>query len=157
MSNNPPPYGPPPGAGQPYGPPPGSGQPYGPPPGQPGFPGGPQPAYGTPYGAPGYGVPQGGPTKKWYQRWWVWLVAVIAVIIIVVVVVAVIFGGKYALESKIKEVLKDQGFTVSDVNCPNNIDTDKGNEYNCTAVINGQERSLHVRFDADRHFILTSN
>jgi galactitol-specific phosphotransferase system IIB component len=77
------------------------------------------------------------------------------VIIIAAVVVGAVVGSKYQLESKIKDVLQDQGYTVSDVNCPNGIDTDKGNSYDCTAVINEKEQTVHVRFDEDRHFILT--
>jgi hypothetical protein len=169
MSDNPPyppqggqpPYGPPPGAGQPP-----EGYPQGPPgygasqptqafpaPGQPGQPYG-QPAYGTPYGQPGYGEPP--KSKKWYQRWWVWLVAVIAVIIIALVVVGVVFGStKYQLESKIKDAAKKQGVTISSVHCPDSINTDEGNTYTCTAVIDGKSANLLVKFVSDRNFTIT--
>ncbi len=108
----PPPGSPPPGGQQPPGGYPQGGYPQGgypPPPGQQppggypagGYPAGGypqgqypqgqyppgQPAYGTPYGAPaGFGAPPVRPSKKWYQRWWVWLVGVIAVGIIAAVV-----------------------------------------------------------------------
>jgi Domain of unknown function (DUF4333) len=148
---------PPPGYGQQppapgYGqqPPPGYGQPPQPGYGQPG-----QPAYGSPYAQPGFAPPINQPGKRWYKRWWVWLVAAIAVIIIAFVVIGAVVGSKYQLESKIKSVLQDQGLTVSNVSCPNGIDTDKGNSYNCTATIDGQQRTLHVNFDSDRHFIVT--
>jgi hypothetical protein len=170
MSNNPPPYGPPPGSGQPYGQPPAP--PYGqpaPPYGQPappygqqpgGYPGAPgQPAYGTPYGAPGqgaFGAPPGGrTTKRWYQRWWVWVVAALAVIIILIVVLVAVFGNKYALESKIKDLAKQQNITLTNLNCPNNIDTDAGHTYTCTADVDGQPKRLLVNFVTDRHFTLT--
>ncbi len=145
-----PPYGQP-GGQPPYGPP-GGQPPYGPPGGQ-----GPYapPAYGTPYGPPGGfgGAPYGQPPKKWYQRWWVWLVIVVAVIIIGFVIVAVIFRGKFALESKLKEVIKDQGHSVSSVSCPNDVNTDAGHSYDCSATIDGVKQTVHVTFVTDRHFI----
>jgi hypothetical protein len=164
MSNNPPPYGPPPGSGQPYGQPPAP--PYGQQPAPPygqqpaGYPGAPgQPVYGTPYGAPGqgaFGAPPGGrPSKRWYQRWWVWLVFVIALIIIGFVIFAVLRGNKYALESKIESVLKSQNHQVSNVNCPDNIDTDKGHSYNCTATVDGATRTIHVSFIQDKTFLIS--
>ncbi len=168
MSNDPPSYppaGPPPGGygGQPpggYQPPPGGYQPPPPPGGyqQPppgGYQQGPyqQPAYGTPYGSPaGFGAPPVRPTKKWYQRWWVWVVAALAVLIIAGVVLAGVFGNKYQLESKIKDALKGNGLTVSDVNCPNSINTDAGHTYTCTGIVNGIKRNLLVNFVTDRHF-----
>src|SRR5205085_11597957 len=118
MSNDPPSYppaGPPPGQQPPggYPPPPGQQPPGGYPGGgypaggypQGGYPQGGQyppgqPAYGAPYGAPGgFGAPPLPPSKKWYQRWWVWVVGVAAVLIIAGVVVAALVGNKYALES----------------------------------------------------------
>jgi hypothetical protein len=180
MSNDPPSYppaGPPPGGygGQPpggyqpppggYQPPPGGYQQQPPPPGgyqqQPppgGYQQGPyqQPAYGTPYGAPaGFGAPPVRPTKKWYQRWWVWLVGVIAIGIIAIVVVAFTNRNQYALESKLKSVIKDNGHTISNVHCPSGINTDKGHSYNCTATVDGQSATLHVVFVTDRHFVVT--
>ena len=79
-----------------------------------------QPGYGAPYGAPGgFGAPAGRPTKKWYQRWWVWVVGVLAILIIAIVVFAALSGNKYALESKIKDTLKKAtACTVSNVNVP---------------------------------------
>ena len=171
MSNNPP-Y-PPPGGQPPYSPPPGQGQPPGgypqggyppsgptqavpgygqqpPPYGAPG-----QPAYGAPLGQPGYGQPPS-PSKRWYQRWWVWLVAVVGVLIIALIVFGVVAGNKYALESKIKSALQDAGHTASNVSCPNNINTDKGHTYVCTATVDGQQTSLNIRFDEDRHFLVTA-
>jgi hypothetical protein len=160
MSNNPPPYGPPPGGGQPYGPPPGGGQPYGQPQQGPGPygppPGGPQPAFGTPYGgAPAYGFPPAGPTKKFYQRWWFWLLVVIALLVIAGIIWAYFRGNKYALESKIKDVEKDRGHTVADVNCPDSINTDSGHTYICTATLDGQPRQLLVDFVEDKKFTVT--
>jgi hypothetical protein len=157
MSNNPP-YPPAGGDQPPYGPPPGQGQPpQGPPQGgypsgQPGQPG--QPAYGAPYAQPGFAPPNNRPSKKWYKRWWVWVVAAIAVIIIAFFVFAAIFGNKYQLESKIKDAYKDQGATASDVSCPSNIETDKGNTYTCTATVNGKETSVLVTFVNDGNFTL---
>jgi hypothetical protein len=174
-----PPYGPPPGQGQPQGgypqggyPPSGypqsgypqSGYPQGgPPQGPPGYgqqqpqPYGPpgQPAYGAPLGQPGYGQPPS-PSKRWYQRWWVWLVAAIGVIIIALIVFGVVVGNKFALESKIKSARQDAGHTASNVSCPNNINTGKGHTYVCTANVDGQQTSLNIRFDTDRHFLVTS-
>jgi Domain of unknown function (DUF4333) len=178
MSNDPPSYppaGPPPGGygGQPpggYQPPPGGYQPppggyqQQPPPGgyqQPppgGYQQGPyqQPAYGTPYGSPaGFGAPPVRPTKKWYQRWWVWVVAALAIIIIAVVVLAKVFGNKYQLQDKIQSTLKGAGHTVSNVDCPNSINTDRGHTYNCTAVVDGRNVTLHVTFVSDRHFVVS--
>jgi hypothetical protein len=173
MSNNPP-Y-PPPGGGQPpYGPPPGQGQPpggypQGPPPpgygqqGPPGYgqpappvygqPG--QPAYGAPYAQPGFGPPTGS-SKRWYQRWWVWVVAVIGIIIVALIVFGAIAGNKYALESKIKDALHNAGHTVSNVNCPTSINTGKGHTYVCTATVDGSPTSLNINFDEDRHFLITN-
>ena len=177
MSNNPP-Y-PPPGEQPPYGPPPGQGQPQGgypqggyppsgypqggPPQGPPGYgqqqPYG-QPGYGAPYGPPGYGQPGYGqppsPAKHWYQRWWVWLVAAIAVALMALIVFFIVERTKFELESKIKSALQDAGHTASNVSCPNNINTDKGHTYVCTANVDGQQTSLDIRFDADRHFLVTS-
>ncbi len=165
MSENPPPYQPP-GGNQPYGPPgqppqgpgapaPGYGAPqpgYGTP--QPGY-GAPQPAYGTPYGAPGgFGGPPPAPGKRWYQRWWVWLVAVLAVIIIAVVVFAALRGNKYALESKIKDTAKSEGIALTNLKCPDSIDTGKGHEYTCTADISGQPATLRIKFVEDRKFTI---
>ncbi len=155
-------YQPPPGGYQPppggYQPPPGGYQPppggYQPPPGQqyPPYPPG-QPGYGAPYGAPGgFGAPAGRPTKKWYQRWWVWVVGVVAILIIAGVVFAALRGNKYALESKIKDTLKGNGLTVSNVNCPNSINTGAGHSYTCTALVNGTQHNLFVQFVTDRHF-----
>jgi hypothetical protein len=185
MSNDPPSYppaGPPPGGygGQPpggyqpppggYQPPPGGYQPppggYQPPPGgypqqQPppgGYQQGPyqQPAYGTPYGAPGgFGAPPFRPSKKWYQRWWVWVVIAIAVIIIALVIFGVLRGNKYALQDKIQSTLKNAGHTVSNVSCPNSINTGKGHTYDCTAVVDGKSVTLHVDFTSDRHFVVS--
>jgi Domain of unknown function (DUF4333) len=179
MSNDPPSYppaGPPPGGygGQPpggYQPPPGGYQPppggyqQQPPPGgyqqQPppgGYQQGPyqQPAYGTPYGSPaGFGAPPVRPTKKWYQRWWVWVVAALAIIIIAVVVLAKVFGNKYQLQDKITSTLKNAGHTVSNVNCPNSINTDRGHTYSCTAVVDGKNVTLRVAFVTDRHFVVS--
>ena len=147
MSENPP-------ASGPYGPPPGSGQPYGQPaPQAGGYPG--QPAYGTPYGPPGgYGGPPAR-SKKWYQRWWVWLIAVIALVIIGLVIFGLLRGNKYVLESKIRDLGKDQGITITNVDCPDTIDTDAGNQYDCTADVDGTQRTLHVNFTRDRFFVLT--
>ena len=100
-------------------------------------------------------MPPGRSSKRWYQRWWVWLVAVIAIVIIGVVVLLGVFGSKYQLESKITDLAKDQGQTISDVDCPNAIDTDKGNEYDCTAVLAGKDVILHVRFVSDRTFTIS--
>ena len=151
MSNNPPyppPGGQPPG-GYPQGPPGyGQPQPFGPP-GQPG-----QPAYGAPYGQPNF-APPNQPSKRWYQRWWVWLVAAIALIIVALVIVGALFGNKYQLETKIKSALQNAGHTASNVSCPNNINTDKGHTYVCTATVDGQQTSLNINFDADRHFLIT--
>jgi hypothetical protein len=161
MSNDPPSYPP---AGQPPGgygsqPPGGYQQPPGgyqqQPPGgyqQPGgYPqqGGFQPAYGAPAG---FGAPPVRPTKKWYQRWWVWVVAAIAILIIAGVVIAGLFGNKFQLESKIKDALQNNGLTVSNVNCPNSINTDAGHSYTCTGTVNGVKRNLLVNFVTDRHF-----
>jgi hypothetical protein len=172
MSDNPP-Y-PPPGEQPQYGPPPGQGQPQGgypqggypqsgPPQGPPGYgqqpaqPYGPpgQPAYGAPLGQPGYGQPVNQPGKRWYKRWWVWLIAVIVLIGILIGIFGRNHASGFQLESKIKSAFKDQGISVADVNCPNSIDTDKGHSYVCTATVNGQETSLNIRFDEDRHFLVT--
>ena len=176
MSNNPP-Y-PPPGEQPPYGPPPGQGQPQGgypqggyppsgypqggPPQGPPGYgqqqPYG-QPGYGAPYGPPGYGQPGYGqppsPSKRWYQRWWVWVVAGLAFLIVAFIVLVAIFGSnKYQLESKIKDAFKQQGVSVTNVQCPNTIDTNAGNSYTCSADIDGAQRTLDVNFDSDQHFMV---
>jgi hypothetical protein len=184
MSNNPPypppgeqpPYGPPPGQGQPQGEYPQSGYPQGgyppggypqsgypqsaPPQGPPGYgqqqPYGPpgQPAYGAPYGQPGYGQPPS-PSKRWYQRWWVWLVAALALLIVAFIVLVAIFGSnKYQLESKIKDAFKEQGVSATNVHCPNTIDTNAGNSYTCSADIDGAQRTLDVNFDSDQHFMV---
>jgi hypothetical protein len=115
-----------------------------------------QPAYGAPYGAPGgFGAPVGPPSKRWYQRWWVWVVAALAVIIIGLVVIGALRGNKYALESKIKSTVQGAGHTVSNVSCPNSINTGKGHSYDCTAVVDGSNTTLHVTFVTDRHFVVT--
>ena len=112
-----------------------------------------QPGYGSPYGAPaGFGAPGGPPSKRWYQRWWVWVVGVLAILIIAIVVFAAVRGNKYALESKIKDTLKSNGLSVSNVNCPNSINTGAGHSYTCTASINGVQHNLLVQFVTDRHF-----
>ena len=157
MSNNPPPYGTAPDPGQqPYGPPPGAGQPYGPPPRRNpgGFPGQ-QPAYATPYGPPGgFGAPPAR-SKKWYQRWWVWLIIVGVVVIGGAIGWGVNHVSKYQLQDKIKEAFSDQNRTLTDVKCPGNVKTDKGSTATCTAVENGKTETLRVVFDEDRHFIVT--
>ncbi len=148
MSENPP-------ASGPYGPPPGSGQPYGQPaPQQGGYPG--QPAYGTPYGPPGGFNNAPAPSKRWYQRWWVWLIIVIVIAGIAVFVFGRNHVSKYQLQDKIKDAFQDQGKTVSDVKCPNNVNTDRGSTTTCTAVFQGQTLTLNIRFDEDRHFIVTT-
>ena len=86
---------------------------------------------------------------------WVWVVGVIALIIIAIVVAAALVGNKYALESKIKSALQDAGHTASNVSCPNDINTGKGHTYVCTATVDGQQTSLNINFDADRHFLIT--
>jgi hypothetical protein len=172
MSNNPP-Y-PPPGGGQPpYGPPPGEGQPpsgypQGPPPpgygqqGPPGYgqpappvygqPG--QPAYGTPYAQPGFGPPPGR-SKRWYQRWWVWLIIVIVLLIGAAIAFGVNHASGYQLASKIKDEAKTENVSISDVKCPDTINTDKGHTYTCTATISGKPSTLLITFIADKRFTIT--
>ena len=165
MSDNPPPYQPP-GGSQPYGgPPSGENPPSYPPGGGQGYPapppayGPPQPAYGTPYGPPGqagFGPPPGGaPTKRWYQRWWVWLVIVLGLIIVAIVVVAVVRGNKYLLESKIKDEAKKENVQLTNLHCPNDINTDKGHVYTCTADIAGKPASLLITFIENKKFTIT--
>jgi Domain of unknown function (DUF4333) len=145
MSNNPP-Y-PPPG-GYPQGPPPGYGQ-QGPPIYSP--PG--QPAYGTPYAQPGFGPPSGR-SKRWYQRWWVWLIIVIALLIIAAVAFGVNHASGYQLASKIKDEAKTENVPISNVKCPDTINTDKGHTYSCTAIVNGKASSLRIVFVADKRFTI---
>ena len=115
-----------------------------------------QPAYGTPYGAPGgFGAPPGQRSKKWYQRWWVWLVAVIAIIIIAAVIFGVANRNQFALESKIKDVLKSNGHSVSNVHCPSGINTGAGHSYDCTAKVDGSTTVLHVTFVTNKHFVVS--
>lgn len=164
MSNNPP-YPPPPGqegqgqqpGGYPQGPPPpGYGQ-QGPPNysqptvpvyGQPG-----QPAYGTPYAQPGFPPPerQG---KRWYKRWWVWVVAVIAVVIIAAVVFGRNHASGYQLADKIKDEAKTENVSISNIKCPDSINTDKGHTYTCTATISGKPSSLLITFIEDKRFTI---
>jgi hypothetical protein len=156
MSNNPP-YPPPPGSGQPpYGPPGGQQPPpYGAPGGQPAY-GQPQPAYGAPYGppgSPGFGAPPA-TGKRWYQRWWVWLLIVIGIAVIAIVIVAIVNGNKYALESKIKDEAKKDNITLTNLSCPNNINTSRGHTYDCTATLNGTPSTLHITFVQDRKFTI---
>jgi hypothetical protein len=82
----------------------------------------------------------------------VWVVAAIGILIIAGVVLASVFGNKYALESKLKEALKDNGHTVSKVTCPNSINTGAGHTYQCTAVVDGETRTETVMFIGGRRF-----
>jgi hypothetical protein len=41
------------------------------------------------------------------------------------------------------------------VSCPDNINTDKGHSYDCTATVDGQSVTLHVLFTSDRHFVVS--
>jgi hypothetical protein len=85
----------------------------------------------------------------------VWVVGVLAVIIIAIVVLAATVGNKYALESKIKDLAKNQGINLTNLHCPNGINTGKGHTYTCTGNIDGVQHNLLVDFIADRKFTLT--
>jgi hypothetical protein len=179
MSNDPPPYPPypPPEGGQQPGGYPGGGNPAGgyPGGGNPagGYPGGGYPAggypagsyppgpptYGTPYGPPGqagFGSPPGGSrSKRWYQRWWVWLIIVVVVVVVAGIAYGVNHVSGYQLEKKIKDAFSARSITVTNVHCPSNVKTDKGSTTSCTGVINGVTRTFDIEFDSDRHFIVT--
>jgi hypothetical protein len=79
---------------------------------------------------------------------------VIALIIIGFVIFAVLRGNKYALESKIESYFKSQHQSVSNVNCPDNIDTDEGHAYTCTATVNGSPTTVRVNFIQDKLFTI---
>ncbi len=147
-------------------PPPGYPQPY---PGQPGAP--PPPGYPQPYpGQPGAPLPPGYPQpypgqpgaagvakKPFYKRRW-FLIAV--PLVIVLAIVGVLFSNRatgYELGSALKSaLLKEPGVnSVDNVHCPGSVNTDKGHTYTCQATLNGKPFDLNVRFDADRHFLVT--
>src|SRR5665213_4566696 len=77
----------------------------------------------------GFGAPPVRPTKKWYQRWWVWLVAVIAVGIIAAAAFGFAHRNQFALESKIKDLAKKESINLSNLRCPSSINTGKGHTY----------------------------
>jgi hypothetical protein len=41
------------------------------------------------------------------------------------------------------------------VDCPSNVNTDKGSATSCTGVVNGTTHTFDIRFDQDRHFLVT--
>ena len=175
-----PPYGPPAGGYPQY---PQGGQPQYPQGGQPQYPQGGQPQYppggyqggygpggyqapppgqpnygNTPYGPPGaqFGQPPGAsPGKRWYKRWWVWLIVVAALIVVGLGIWGANHVSGYQLASKVKDAFSAQGKTITDVKCPENVNTDKGSTTTCTAVFEGSTVTLLIRFDQDRHFIVT--
>ena len=83
------------------------------------------------------------------------MVGVLAVIIIALVVFGALRGNKYALESKIKDLAKTENINLTNLTCPNSIDTGKGHTYTCTADINGVRHNLLVTFIANRKFTVT--
>jgi hypothetical protein len=108
--------------------------------------------YGAPYAPGGYGLPPAKPSKRWYQRWWVWVVAAVVVLLIAFVILGLVFGNKFQLESKIKDFYQKQGTSISDVHCPTSIDTGEGHRYTCTAVIEGTKTDVFINFIADGKF-----
>jgi hypothetical protein len=137
----------------------------------------PQQAYGLPqqgYGPPNQGfgpnIPQQ-PGASWgpgpgpvppapRRRSRGKIVALVAALVVVaLVVLGALFGSSSGtnVETPLQNALQGRpGITsVSDVNCPDNVDTDAGSTAVCQATINGQRSNLTLSFDKDKHFVVT--
>jgi hypothetical protein len=134
-------FGPPQGAV----PPQGYGQGYGPPQGPQGY----GPAGGYPP-APG-AVRRRSPVKI--------ILGVVGTIIAALIGIGVLFGSSgMNVESALQDALEDRPAitTVTDVSCPDEVDTDQGSTAVCQATIDGQPADLTLSFDRDDHFVVTN-
>jgi uncharacterized protein DUF4333 len=143
---------------QPYGPPQGAIPPqgYGPP--QQGY--GPAQGYGPPQGyGPAGGYPPPAPAPARRRSPVKIILGVVGAIVVVLIGLGALFGSSSMnVEKALTKALEERPAitTVTDVNCPDDINTDKGSTGVCQATIDGQPADLTLSFDRDDHFVVTN-
>ena len=87
------------------------------------------------------------------------ILSVVGGIVAVLVGLGVLFGSSgMNVESALKDALEDRPAitTVTDVTCPDEVDTEQGSTAVCQATIDGQPADLTLSFDRDDHFVVTN-
>ncbi len=122
------------------------------------------PTQGSPYGQDPYGQQPYGPEyggyppapapNPWYRRWWLWAITA-CVVAAAVIGTILLTRPSFSLEKKLADAIRAKGDSVTSVSCPNGVGSSAGTRTTCTAVVNGAQARLDVRFRADKDFVAT--